>query len=121
MLDLAFARKYIERMYLDTCTVIEYAEVTDPETHISGMQEVIVHENIPCKLSHHLPMTSTEGVASGLRLSSYIYVSPDITIKPGSKIIVTRNGKEIAFKNSGEPAMHINHQKIMLEVYDERA
>lgn len=117
MKNLSIAKQYIEKLYLDTATVIEYREVEDEITHISNFQEVIVHENIPCKLSHQSERQTGEGVSSGLSLSSYIMLDPDLVINAGSKIVVTRNGIETAYKNSGEPARHINHQKIMLEIF----
>lgn len=116
-MDLSIARKHIEKLYLDTCTVIEYREVEDPITHITDMQEVVVYENVPCKLSHQTEKQTGEGVAGSLFLSSYIILAPDLKINPGSKIEVTRNGETTAYKNSGEPAKHINHQKIMLEIF----
>lgn len=116
-MDLSIARKFIEKLYLDTCTVIEYQSFEDPITHVTNMQEVVVHENIPCKLSHQSEKQAGEGVSSGLSLSSYIILNPDLVINAGSKIVVTRNGVETAYKNSGEPARHINHQKIMLDIF----
>lgn len=121
MIDLSVARPYIEMLYKDTCTVIELHDVVDPITHITSKQEVVVHENVPCKLSHHVPLYSGEGVTSGLNLSSYIILNPDLEIKAGSRIDVIRNGKTISYKNSGEPARHHNHQKIMLTLEDDYA
>lgn len=116
-MDLSIAKKHIEKLYLDTCTVIEYREIEDPITHITDMQEVVVCENVPCKLSHQTEKQTGEGVASGLILSSKLILSPDLKINPGSKIEVTRNGETTAYKNSGEPARHFNHQEIMLEIF----
>lgn len=121
MIDLSIARPYIEMLYKDTCTVIELHDVVDPITHITSKQEVVVHENVPCKLSHHVPLQSGEGVTSGLSLSSYIILNPDLEIKAGSRIDVIRNGKTTSYKNSGEPAIHHNHQKIMLSLWDDYA
>ena len=120
-MDLSIARKHLERLYLDKATIIEFQDVQDPITHITSKQEVVVYENIPCKLSHHVPLATGEGVSSSLSLSSYIILNPDLVIKAGSKIIITRNGKEIVFGNSGEPAIHFNHQKIMLKIWDNYA
>lgn len=117
-MDLSIARKHIEKLYVDTCTVIEYQKVIDATTHISGMQEVTVYENVPCKVSYQTVKPSGEGAVSALFLSCKLILASDIEIKPGSKIIVTRNGKETAYKNSGEPARHINHQEIMLGLFD---
>lgn len=121
MLDLQFARKAIEKLYIDTCNVYEYQLATDQDTHISNMQEVLVHENVPCKISHKTITQTTDGVAPSLNLVSKLIINPDIVIKPGSKIIVTRNGAETAYKNSGEPARYLNHQEIFLELFEEYA
>ena len=115
------ARKYLELLYLDRATIIEFQSVTDPITHITSQQEVVVHENVPCKLSHHVPQASGEGKASSLLLSSYVFFSPDLIIKAGSKIVITRNGKSVEYSNSGEPAMGLNHQKIMLKLWKDYA
>lgn len=116
--NLKSLRKYLEKTYIDTATIIEFQECVNPETHITTHEEVVVYENVPCKLSHHVPLTTGEGNSSSLSLSSYVMFSPDLVIKPGSKIIITRNGRDIVFENSGEPAIHINHQKIMLKISD---
>lgn len=121
MLDLRFARKDIEKLYIDTCSIYEFQKVTDPETHITNMQEVLVHENVPCKISHKTTAYSEAGISSVLTLASSLIINPDIVIAPGSKILVTRDGVTTAYKNSSEPARYINYQKVMLELEDERA
>lgn len=120
-MDLSIARKHLEKLYLDKATIIEFQEIEDPETHITTHEEIVVYENVPCKLSHHVPLTTGEGSSSSLSLSSYAMFSPDLVIKPGSKIIINRNGRETVFENSGEPAIHFNHQKIMLRISDKYA
>lgn len=121
-MDLRFAREDIERLYVDTCSIIEYCSVTDPVTHItSPNQEVTVHENVPCKLSHKTVTYASEGVANSLTHVTTLIINPEVVIKPGSKILVTRDGVTTAFKNSGLPARYINHQEITLEQLDERA
>lgn len=117
-MNLAFARKHIERLYVDTCRVVEYQEATEPETGITNMQEVTIHESVPCKLSHKTIAQSGDGVAASLSLVSKLIINPDIVIKPGSKILVTRNGVETAYKSSGEPARYLNHQEIVLELFE---
>lgn len=117
-MGLSIARKAIERLYTDSCNVIEYQEIEDPDTHITDMQEVVVYENVPCKLSHKTIQSSGEGVASSLILSSKLILSPDLKIKAGSKIDVTREGVTTCYKNSGEPARYNNHQEIILELFD---
>lgn len=121
-MDLSFARKDIEKLYIDTCNVYEYQQQTDSSTHITRPDvEVLVHENVPCKLTHKTVSYANEGVFGGLAHVVMLIINPEIDIKPGSKILVTRDGVTTAFKNSGLPARHINHQQITLEQLDERA
>ena len=121
-MDLRFARKDIEKLYIDTCSVYEYQQQTDSSTHITRPNvEVLVHENVPCKLSYKTVAYANEGIANSLSQVIMLIINPEIDIKPGSKILVTRDGVTTAYKNSGLPARHINHQQITLEHMDERA
>lgn len=121
-MNLKFARKDIEKLYIDTCSVIEYRNAVDPDTHITTPNvEVLVHENVPCKITHKTVSYSEAGISSVVTLISKLIINPEIVIKPGSKILVTRDGITTAYKNSGVPARYINHQEIMLELEDERA
>lgn len=117
----AFARRDIEKLYMDTCTVMEKRHVKDPDTGITSMQDVTVHKGVPCKLSHKKMAYSEGGIASVLSLTSSLIINPDIVIKPGSRILVTRNGITTAYKNSGEPGRYVTHQEIMLELADKYA
>lgn len=123
-MDWSFARKHMARMYFDTCSVIEYHPVT--EGHLTYVREVQVYTDIPCHISHNRVQSAKtvapveNGVAYAPVTLSRLSLAPDIEIKPGSKIIVTRNGVSTAYKNSGEPAMFQTHQEIALTVEDER-
>lgn len=121
-MDLRFARKDIEKLYIDTCSVYEYQQQTDSSTHITRPNvEVLVYENVPCKLSYKTVTYANEGIANSLSQVTTLIINPEIDIKPGSKILVTRDGVTTVYKNSGLPARHINHQQITLENWDERA
>lgn len=118
MKNLSIAKQYIEKLYLDTCTVIEYQEVENPDTHLTDMQEVVVYDNVPCKLSFNKFSQSGEGVASSLSFLATIFLSPDLTIKEGSKFIVIKNGKTYELSNSGIPRMGINHQEVQVTTFE---
>ena len=115
------ARKHIESLYFDTCNIIERQRVKDADTCITSWEEITVFKNVPCKLSNETVKATGEGVSSSLILSVKLILSPDLDIKAGSKIEVTRNGKTTIYKNSGEPARHFNHQEIILELWDDWA
>ena len=45
------ARKAQEQLYDGVCTVTEYRKVKDEKTKLSGMEDVIVLEGQPCRIS----------------------------------------------------------------------
>lgn len=121
-MNFSSTRTHLETLYLDTCSIIEYRSVTDPETHItSPNQEVTAHENVPCRVSHKSITPASSGDVPSIDLLSKLIINPDIQVKPGSKIIVTRNGVSTAYKCSGAPARYYTHQEIMLELLEGEA
>lgn len=112
------ARKAIELLYEHTCTVSEYVKVKDPTSKITSMKEVPTLENHPCKLSFSTtkPTQQTES-ANQVTQVIKLFVAPEITIKEGSKIVITHNGKVSEYKNSGIPSIFPTHQEIVLELF----
>ena len=93
-------RKAIESMYKDKCDVIERQEVTDPNTKKTRFDTVTVLSNQPCKLSFASIPNTTDGVAAEMMQSVKLFLSPDVEILPGSKIIVTQeNGTVTEYSN----------------------
>lgn len=112
------ARKALERMYQGRATVIEYQKVKD-EWGMTNFQEVTVLEDQPCKLSFET-LTSTSGgdQVATVSQSVKLFISPDMVIKAGSKIIVTQHGRTTEYSNSGVPAVYPTHQEIMLTLFE---
>ena len=112
-------RKVKELMYIGLCTIVEYHKVKQVN-HSTGFAEVIVLEDIPCKLSFKNTASVVESdKASALTQSISLILAPEINITPGSKIIVIQNGVTKAYKNSGVPAVYTTHQEIKLDVFKE--
>ncbi|EQG59721.1 hypothetical protein [Clostridioides difficile] len=78
---------------------------------------MIVLENQPCKLSYKNIVSATEGKLAKLEQTIKLFISPDIEIKAGSKLII--NDKE--YVRSGESAIYPNHQEIILELFKDKA
>ena len=121
MLQSAYveARKAIESLYDCTCDILEYQEVEKKNKSI-GFEETIVIENQPCRISFETlsAVISTEEKATERVISSKLFISPDITIKEGSKITVTKKDVKTDYKSSGVPAIYETHQEIMLEPFE---
>ena len=113
-------RKALERLWKDRCTVYHRAKVKDPKTKITDFEEKPLLQDQPCKLSFET-LNSTDGdhvatVAQSVRL----FISPDVEIPAGCKIVVTRFNdleRTFTYSRSGEPGIFTNHQEIMLEPF----
>ena len=113
------ARKAIERGYTGVATITEYQEVEDPRTHFTDYQEVVVLENQPCKLSFETVTTAIQTeTAATVSQAVKLFISPDVTINPGSKITVTQNGVTTEYASSGVPAVYATHQEIILGLFE---
>lgn len=114
-------RKALEKLWKDRCTIIQRVEVTDPDTKLTDSQEIPLVEDQPCKLSFEA-LTSTDGdpvatTAQGVKL----FLSPDIEIPAGCKVIVTRQNdleRVFTFSSSGVPGVFRNHQEIPLKLFE---
>ena len=109
-------------MWIGRCTISEYQDVTDPITHQTTQQEVVVVENEPCRLSHKSESTvNEENGAPMVAQVITLFIRPDITIPAGSVIEVTQNGSTKKFKQSSEPSIYSNHQEVTLSIDDDKA
>lgn len=113
------ARKAIEATYIGICDISEYKGTRDIVTKITNTKkEEVVKEKQPCRVSFE-DSYSNEETENQSKTSQKIklFISPDFIINPGSKIVVTQNGRTNIYKNSGIPAIYETHQEIMLEVW----
>lgn len=117
------ARKAIESLYDSRATVIEYQSVFDEVTKRTKSQEVTVLTDLPCRVSFkNIAPTGESDTVHSVSQSITLFISPNnITIKPGSKISVTRKGITTDYKNSGQPAVYDTHQEIGLRLFKENA
>lgn len=111
-------RNAIEQLYEDTCTVIEYQSLKDPISKVTKKQEVTVLTDQPCKLSFSSTDT-TESKNNVATVSQVVklFVSPDVTIKAGSKLVVIHDDVEHVYKSSSEPSTFFTHNEISLELF----
>lgn len=103
-------RKCCEKMYDHTCDVYGSQEVVDSRG-VSTFKDVLLFKNQPCHISQTAVAVTSDGMTGRISNVIGMYVSPDITIPPGSRIIW--NGKE--YRNSGVPAAYGPFQKIQLD------
>lgn len=111
-------RKAIESQYIGTCDVIERQKVIDPVTKKTGFAEVSTLLQQPCRLSFKSIVATGDDVASSKAQEIKLFISPDVTIKEGSKIEVTQNGATTVYSNSSTPAKYETHQEITLKLFE---
>lgn len=113
------ARKAIESLYEGVCTISEYEKVTDSVSRLTSFQEITKLVDQPCRLSFEsLPAINQTDSAAVQTQVTKLFISPDVTIKPNSKITVTQAGITREYKASGVPPAHISHQEITLALFD---
>lgn len=116
------ARKAIEATYFGTLTVREMQKVKDDATKLTTQKEVVTLENIPCRLSFETLQAAVQtSSAATVTQGTKLFVSPDIEIKPGSKLTVTQDNVTTDYVRSGVPAVYPTHQEVMLELFEKYA
>ena len=109
------ARKAIEATYSGTLMVTEMQKVKDERSKLTKNVEVVVLENQPCKLSFEkLQAAIQSDSAAAITQGAKLFVSPDVSIKPGSKLTVTQDEITTDYIRSGVPAVYPTHQEIVM-------
>lgn len=112
------ARKAIESMYIGACTIILQKELIDPKTRLTNFEDDIVEKNIPCRLSYSSISTVVESEYTEEKKQVItLFISPDIQIPPGSKLVITQNDTTNEYEQSGEPAVYSSHQEIVVNLF----
>ena len=114
-------RKALERLWKDRCAFYVQQEVTDPETNLTDFQEVPLLEDQPCKLSFENLTTTDENHVATVAQGVKLFLSPDVVIPPGCKIVVHRFNeleREFTYSQSGEAGVFTNHQEITLALWN---
>lgn len=121
-MNISSARKAIESMYDRTCDVVEYTWTVNATNKRKEYTEETVLEGQKCRLSYQtISNTNQSNPTNNVSQIIKLFLAPEITIKEGSKIIVTKGDIVETYKNSGMPAIYDTHQEIVLVNYEEKA
>ena len=118
----AAARKAVEATYFGTLTVTEMIKVKDEKSKLTKTEPVVVLENQPCKLSFETLKAAVQtDSAANIAQITKLFVSPDVSIRAGSKITVTQDNVTADYTYSGVPAVYPTHQEIILTLFERYA
>ncbi|WP_276950572.1 hypothetical protein [Acetatifactor muris] len=113
------ARKAVEKLYTGTCRVTEHQKVKDSISKLTAYTDLVVLDNQPCRLIFKSADTAGQNeTAVSVEQTVKLLISPDIVIRPGSKITVTQNGATADYTYSGVPAVYLTHQEITLQLFE---
>jgi hypothetical protein len=116
--SLVKQRKAIESLYTGACDVYEFNSIKDPQTKINKQQEVMLHMAVPCRVSFsQSPQVGQSDGPGSVTQVIKLFTAPEIEIRPGSKIVVTQNGRITEYGSTGQPAVYNNHQEITMEIF----
>lgn len=106
----------VERRYSGICTIYQSQKTTGSETNITTMADTAICTDQPCrKAVKSVPVTGNKNGAPAVVKVVTLYLSPSITVNPGSKAVVTQEGQTEYYKCSGVAAVYPSHQEITLE------
>lgn len=118
----SFARKALEATYNGKALITERQKARNPHTKIVEEREVPVLVDEPCHLSYtNVSAVEQAGAAAKTAQVTKLFLSPDVRIKPGSKVMVAQNGITRIYESSGVAAVYPTHQEIVLKLAEEYA
>lgn len=105
----------VESKYNGICTITEAVKTTSQTTNITSTTDTEVCKDQPCRMVvKSVPATENKNGAFMVVKNIVLLMTPSITVKPGSKVTVTQEGRTEHFKSSGIPAVYPSHQEISL-------
>ena len=97
----------LQKLWRDTCSIYNFEKVKDPKTKTTEFKEILVQENIPCRISfQNISSTSETPSIAITNQVIKLFLSNKVEIKENSKIVVTRNGVSKTYKASGIPDIY---------------
>lgn len=99
-------------LYDGTCTITEFVSGTGT---INNTVAMVVAENVPCRLSYSSKPSGTQtDTATAIAQTIKLFLGTEVTVKSGSRIVVTQAGKTCIYVAAGEPAVYLSHQEVEL-------
>lgn len=112
-------QKAIRKLWDGLCDVYVRETQVNPASGRDEPVPVLLHQNVPCRLSYHLiAETKEDSGAEKIQQTTKLFLAKDVEIPPGSKLVVTQEGKTEAYSRTGQPAVYSHHQEIMLKLFE---
>ena len=108
----------VTRLWNGVCDVFILKSAKDKTTGRTKQDEVKIIEKEPCLVSYKtISAVNTADEAAKIPQTVKLFISKNIDVPAGSKIVVTQQGRTESYQRSGKPAVYSTHQEIMLELF----
>jgi hypothetical protein len=124
-IDYSKHREAIERLYTDRCTVYRYGDAKNEVTKETKQTPQPAHSDQLCRLSQQsLGQNGQTEAQNDIRYETKLFIAPEIEIKQGDMLEVTRGrdtpaGWEAIAPmrkyEAGEPFIYATHQEISIQ------
>lgn len=113
-------KKAINILWVDRCEICVLKNEKDSRTGKTRQKWVSVFSDLPCRLSFKSVVVPNEtDSAARTAQETKLFISKDVLVPPGSKIIVTHEGVKREYAQSGVSAAYSFHQEIPIEICEE--
>ncbi|NYV63810.1 hypothetical protein HYI36_00940 [Bacillus sp. Gen3] len=106
---MAKATLAVEFMYDKKAEIKRYEEIVKPNG-ADGMEWIIKHTDVPCRLSTPKLDNTVQGEANAINYDVKMFLSSLFDVKAGDIIIV--NGEE--YESAKKPFVYVSHQEVLL-------
>lgn len=120
MVNVIAYESAMKKLWNDRCSIFVKENIKDARTGKTKQADAIVFSELPCRLSFKtVTIPSQTDSAARTVQSTALFLSKDVTVPPGSKIVVTHEGVKREYTQSGVPAVYSYHQEIPVELKGE--
>ena len=99
-------------LYDGVCRIVGFERVAGT---VDGFREVLVGEDIPCRLDLDAPAAAARDGLSAVSLSAVLFLSPTVEVAAGARVDVVQNGRTWHFEAAGAPVVYTGHQEVALK------
>lgn len=105
----------LDILWTDTCTITRQVKQKNEETALTESVDEVIAENQPCRISFRSSSIANAVPAAKAPQETKLFLTNEITVPAGCKVVVSRNNKQGVFAYSSEAAVYSTHQEITLE------
>lgn len=115
-------RNAIMKLWDGRCDAFTVTAVKDKDTGRTAQNETVLFRNEPCRVSYSsIASASPQSEAADVRQVIKLFISKDVKIPEGAKLVITQEGRTEKYRRAGKPAVYSVHQEVILELEKEWA